>query len=248
MKKRIFGFGFILVVFTVFITGCASTPVEETETTEEYKREKNGERVALVMVDETNQEVEEPGEVVELTALTEPAESTDSIDAAEPIVQSEPSEAAESLETIPEVFSNTINLAEITSRIMLIKNTNNNVDINYQAIISLDSFYWGRELPKAGDTVTVIFSGTCNTDIPAPVYISVLGNGFGTRSENWETLVSENDDDQNYILFAQDIKARTPFTATAEFTLNKDCENNMAVHIVYPVRKNTQASVWTPQR
>ena len=211
---------------------------------DEYKREKNGERVALVMVDETGQELtgeensdvevlaepEETVEVVELTALTETAE---------PI---------EPVEPVPEVFSNTINLAEITSRIMLIKNTNNNVDINYQAIISLDSFYWGRELPKAGDTVTIIFSGTCNTDIPAPVYISVLGNGFGTRSENWEPLVSENDDDLNYILFAQDIKARTPFTATAEFTLNKDCENNMAVHIVYPVRKNTQASVWMPQR
>lgn len=233
-----------LFICAVWFTGCASTPVEEVVVEDEYKREKNGERVALVMVDETGQELtgeensdvevlaepEETVEVVELTALTETAE---------PI---------EPVEPVPEVFSNTINLAEITSRIMLIKNTNNNVDINYQAIISLDSFYWGRELPKAGDTVTIIFSGTCNTDIPAPVYISVLGNGFGTRSENWEPLVSENDDDLNYILFAQDIKARTPFTATAEFTLNKDCENNMAVHIVYPVRKNTQASVWMPQR
>ena len=231
----------------MWFTGCASKPVEEVVTEDEYKREKNGERVALVMVDETAQEFtgeenladdvlaepEETVEVVELTALTEPAEPTEPVEPEEPV---------------PEVFSNTINLAQITSRIMLIKNTNNNVDINYQAIISLDSFYWGRELPKAGDTVTVIFNGTCNTDIPAPVYISVLGNGFGTRSENWETLVSENDDDQNYILFTQDIKARTPFTASAEFTLNRDCENNMAVHIVYPVRKNTQASVWTPQR
>lgn len=231
----------------MWFTGCASKPVEEVAAEDEYKREKNGERVALVMVDETGQELmgeenlavevlaepEETVEVVELTALTEPAEPTEPVEPEEPV---------------PEVFSNTINLAQITSRIMLIKNTNNNIDINYQAIISLDSFYWGRELPKAGDTVTVIFNGTCNTDIPAPVYISVLGNGFGTRSENWETLVSENDDDQNYILFAQDIKARTPFTASAEFTLNRDCENNMAVHIVYPVRKNTQASVWTPQR
>lgn len=233
-----------LFICAFYLTGCASTPVDETVVEDEYKREKNGERVALVMVDETGQELtgeenlavevlaepEETVEVVELTAFTETAE---------PI---------ESVEPVPEVFSNTINLAQITSRIMLIKNTNNNVDINYQAIISLDSFYWGRELPKAGDTVTVIFNGTCNTDIPAPVYISVLGNGFGTRSENWETLVSKNDDDQNYILFTQDIKARTPFTASAEFTLNRDCENNMAVHIVYPVRKNTQASVWTPQR
>ena len=231
----------------MWFTGCASKPVEEVVTEDEYKREKNGERVALVMVDETAQEFtgeenladdvlaepEETVEVVELTALTEPAEPTEPVEPEEPV---------------PEVFSNTINLAQITSRIMLIKNTNNNVDINYQAIISLDSFYWGRELPKAGDTVTVIFNGTCNTDIPAPVYISVLGNGFGTRSENWEPLVSENDDDLNYILFTQDIKARTPFTASAEFTLNRDCENNMAVHIVYPVRKNTQASVWTPQR
>ena len=47
-----------LLVCAMWFAGCASKPVEEGAASEdEYKREKNGERVALVMVDETGQEL-----------------------------------------------------------------------------------------------------------------------------------------------------------------------------------------------
>ena len=106
-----------LWVCAMWFIGCASKPVEEIANEDEYKREKAGERVALVMVDETVSG--EDSAVEEVAELTETTDQT---------VTEEP---------IPEVFSNIINLAEITSRIVMIKNTSDNVDWNYQAIIPL---------------------------------------------------------------------------------------------------------------
>ena len=86
--------------------------------------------------------------------------------------------------------------------------------------------------------------GTSNKSVPAPVFAGLLGNGFGTQMEFWDNLVSFDDDEENYVLFTQDIKAGQLFTATATFRVYEDCQNNIALHIVYPLRDDTSEAVW----
>ena len=138
-----------------------------------------------------------------------------------------------------------INIADIAQRISFSKLSADNYDLNYQAVLPLSLSFWGRKLPKAGDTVIVSFTGTSNKSVPAPVFAGLLGNGFGTQMEFWDNLVSFDDDEQNYVLFTQDIQAGQLFTATATFRVYEDCQNNIALHIVYPLRKDTSDTVWT---
>jgi len=141
-----------------------------------------------------------------------------------------------------------INLADIIQRITFSKLSADDYDLNYQAVVPLSLSFWGRELPKTGDTVVVSFTGTSGKSIPAPVYAGLLGNGFGTQMEFWDNLVSFDDDEENYVLFTKDIKAGQLFTATATFRLYEDCQNNIALHLVYPLKETTEACVWEAGR
>ena len=168
-------------------------------------------------------------------------------EAVEPVEEETPSAPAHTFVTVIENEEGTsylINLADIIQRITFSKLSADDYDLNYQAVVPLSLSFWGRELPKTGDTVVVSFTGTSGKSIPAPVYAGLLGNGFGTQMEFWDNLVSFDDDEENYVLFTKDIKAGQSFTATATFRLYEDCQNNIALHLVYPLKDNTEACVW----
>ena len=172
-------------------------------------------------------------------------------EAVEPVEEETPSAPAHTFVTVIENEEGTsylINLADIIQRITFSKLSADDYDLNYQAVVPLSLSFWGRELPKTGDTVVVSFTGTSGKSIPAPVYAGLLGNGFGTQMEFWDNLVSFDDDEENYVLFTKDIKAGQSFTATATFRLYEDCQNNIALHLVYPLKDNTEACVWEAGR
>ena len=172
-------------------------------------------------------------------------------EAVEPVEEETPSAPAHTFVTVIENEEGTsylINLADIIQRITFSKLSADDYDLNYQAVVPLSLSFWGRELPKTGDTVVVSFTGTSGKSIPAPVYAGLLGNGFGTQMEFWDNLVSFDDDEENYVLFTKDIKAGQSFTATATFRLYEDCQNNIALHLVYPLKETTEACVWEAGR
>ena len=172
-------------------------------------------------------------------------------EAVEPFEEETPSAPAHTFVTVIENEEGTsylINLADIIQRITFSKLSADDYDLNYQAVVPLSLSFWGRELPKTGDTVVVSFTGTSGKSIPAPVYAGLLGNGFGTQMEFWDNLVSFDDDEENYVLFTKDIKAGQSFTATATFRLYEDCQNNIALHLVYPLKETTEACVWEAGR
>lgn len=169
----------------------------------------------------------------------------------EPVEEETPSAPAHTFVTVIENEEGTsylINLADIIQRITFSKLSADDYDLNYQAVVPLSLSFWGRELPKTGDTVVVSFTGTSGKSIPAPVYAGLLGNGFGTQMEFWDNLVSFDDDEENYVLFTKDIKAGQLFTATATFRLYENCQNNIALHLVYPLKETTEACVWEAGR
>ena len=172
-------------------------------------------------------------------------------EAVEPVEEETPSAPAHTFVTVIENEEGTsylINLADIIQRITFSKLSADDYDLNYQAVVPLSLSFWGRELPKTGDTVVVSFTGSSGKSIPAPVYAGLLGNGFGTQMEFWDNLVSFDDDEENYVLFTKDIKAGQSFTATATFRLYEDCQNNIALHLVYPLKETTEACVWEAGR
>ncbi len=135
-----------------------------------------------------------------------------------------------------------INLSDQLKRFTIIKNVSDGVEWNYQNITSLKAFYTDKLLPKKGDTITIIFTGTCDADINAPVYLSLIENLTGKT--DWINLVSDNEDEK-YVVFAENIQKDVPFTATATFVLEKNCETNISLHFIYPVKDGTTSSTWT---
>ena len=230
MRNKFFCLIYICAL-ALFITGCASKNTPEQD---EPIAPKSEPRV-LTVIDDTWDEQEAAEEQIDIPAADEEASST----------------PAHTFITEVQTQDGTtyiINIADIAQRISFTKQTADNYDLNYQVIFPLSLAFWGRELPKAGDTVTVSFTGTSGKNIPAPVFAGLVGNGFGTQIEFWDNLVSFDNDDENYVLFAQDIKAGELFTATATFRLYEDCQNNIALHLVYPLREDTVETVWEVAR
>lgn len=228
MKNKLFCLIYICVL-ALFITGCAS---KNTIDEDEIVAPKSEPRV-LTVVDATGDEEAAAAEQIEI--LEEDA----------------PSSPAHTFVTEVQTQEGTsfiINVQDIAQRITFAKQTVDNYDLNYQVFFPLSLAFWGRELPKAGDTVTVNFTGTSSKDIPAAVFAGLVGNGFGTQIEFWDNLVSFDNDDDNYVLFAKDIKAGEVFTASATFRLYEDCQNNIALHLVYPVLQASEASIWVVER
>lgn len=230
MKNKFLPFIYICLL-AFMVVSCAS----KSQTAENQAEAPASQPRQLTLIDD---------ETVEVVELVEE-------EAVEPVEEETPSAPAHTFVTVIENEEGTsylINLADIIQRITFSKLSADDYDLNYQAVVPLSLSFWGRELPKTGDTVVVSFTGTSGKSIPAPVYAGLLGNGFGTQMEFWDNLVSFDDDEENYVLFTKDIKAGQSFTATATFRLYEDCQNNIALHLVYPLKENTEACVWEAGR
>ncbi len=227
MKNKILCLIYICTL-ALFITGCAT---KNTSQKDEPAAPKTEPRV-LTVIDDAGDKERSDG----LVQFDEPEEDGEEV--------STPSHTFVTEIQTDEGTTYIINIADIAQRISFSKLSSDNYDLNYQAVLPLSLSFWGREFPKAGDTVIVSFTGTSNKSVPAPVFAGLLGNGFGTQMEFWDNLVSFDDDEQNYVLFTQDIQAGQLFTATATFRVYEDCQNNIALHIVYPLRDDTSEAVW----
>lgn len=122
--------------------------------------------------------------------------------------------------------------------------------LNYQSVISLmraNIYEKNVNLPKAGDTVTLVFKGLSDVDIPVPVYISLVELLPPTlhSEERFKSLVSP-DVDESYVVFTQNIKAGELFENTVSFTLCEDCMDNILVHMVYTTGDGIKKSHWVP--
>lgn len=238
MKNKLFCLIYICAA-ALFMTGCASKNASEGQ---ESLAPKNEAR-ALTVIDET---LENEGTAVatKIDVLEDQGEEEEEVEEA-------PSVPAHTFMTevqTPDGTNFIINVEDIAQRITFTKQTADNYDLNYQVFFPLGLAFWGRELPKSGDTVTIIFSGMSSKDIPYPVFAGLVGNGFGTQVEFWDNLVSFDNDDENYVLFAQNIKAGELFTASASFRLYEDCQNNIALHLVYPAQTDSESCIWVVAR
>lgn len=216
-----------MCLLALVVTGCATkTTTQENEVT----APKSEPRVLTVI----NSAQEEQAEQNEQSEQTELVDETVTTPAHTFLTEIQTEEGTTYL----------INIADIAQRINFSKLSADGYDLNYQAVLPLSLSFWGREFPKAGDTVVISFTGLSLQSIPAPVFAGLLGNGFGVQMEFWDNLVSFDDDENNYVLFAQDIQAGQVFSATATFKIYEDCQNNIALHLVYPFKDDTQACVW----
>ncbi|MBO4533651.1 MAG: hypothetical protein J5726_08160 [Treponema sp.] len=236
MKNKFFCFIYMCLL-ALLVTGCATKPTAQEN---EAAAPKSEPRVLTVINNDDQNEPED------LTAQLELAEQTELTDQSEPEEEAVTTPAHTFVTEIKTEDGTTyiINIADIAQRINFAKLSADNYDLNYQAVLPLSLSFWGRELPKAGDTVIVNFTGTSTQSIPAPVFAGLLGNGFGVQMEFWDNLVSFDDDENNYVLFAQDIEALQVFTASATFKVYEDCQNNIALHLAYPFKSDTQACIW----
>lgn len=97
---------------------------------------------------------------------------------------------------------------------------------NYEGVAEITKAF-GRELPLKGDTVVVTYKATSNRDISL-LQIQIIEN---TAAVNWWKVLS----DAEAVEFAKDIKAGTPFNATATFKLNDDAQEGVSLQIFYNV-------------
>lgn len=222
-------FNVSLWLFAFLICSCASKPSNENQTI----RPKTGNPIAIQVIDETVEQelIDENADIdfSDVEFVDEIADETDFLDEKKIEI------------TYVEPQNITIELNNYFPRINVIKNVSEGFAWNYQNITSLNSVFEDGELPKAGDTVTITFEGTSDTDINSPVYVTLIENRSG---KNWIDLVSSNDDEK-YSIFAENIKANEPFSATATFYLTKSCQKNISLHLIYPVKNDNDRSTWT---